>query len=232
MMSHDLHLQPNNNLNTYDQPVGTIPDPQQQRSNPSEYIANKLKQSSHPTVLIFHLLFKGLALLFYLFGRSIFRFGHLTQTVVCILCIAADFWVVKNVTGRLLVGLRWWNKVENDTTTWIFEAATDKPVNRFDRSVFWTVLYGTPFMWTVFLLLQLIRFKVQWVLFLAIAISLSSANVYGYYRCSSDQKAQLQSYMAQGAQQGALTMMRGSMLSMLTGQQAVANQGNAGSNFV
>lgn len=25
--------------------------------------------------------------------------------------LAFDFWTVKNVSGRLLVGLRWWNKV-------------------------------------------------------------------------------------------------------------------------
>jgi hypothetical protein len=27
------------------------------------------------------------------------------------LLLAFDFWTVKNVTGRLLVGLRWWNEV-------------------------------------------------------------------------------------------------------------------------
>ena len=36
-----------------------------------------------------------------------------------------DFWTVKNVSGRILVGLRWWNEVKEDQTVWIFEA---KPV--------------------------------------------------------------------------------------------------------
>ncbi len=28
-----------------------------------------------------------------------------------VLLLAFDFWTVKNVSGRLLVGLRWWNEV-------------------------------------------------------------------------------------------------------------------------
>jgi len=39
------------------------------------------------------------------------------------LLLAFDFWTVKNVSGRLMVGLRWWNKIEEDgTSTWIFES--------------------------------------------------------------------------------------------------------------
>lgn len=32
---------------------------------------------------------------------------------ICVMILAAiDFWVVKNVTGRLLVGLRWWSEYD------------------------------------------------------------------------------------------------------------------------
>lgn len=31
--------------------------------------------------------------------------------VVMVLLAALDFWVVKNVSGRILVGLRWWNEI-------------------------------------------------------------------------------------------------------------------------
>ena len=49
-----------------------------------------------------------------------------------ILLLAFDFWTVKNVTGRLMVGLRWWNKVEEDgTSTWQFES---KKVWRSDHA--------------------------------------------------------------------------------------------------
>lgn len=36
---------------------------------------------------------------------------------------AADFWTVKNVTGRILVGLRWWSRIKDDgKEEWIFES--------------------------------------------------------------------------------------------------------------
>eukprot|EP00536_Pseudo-nitzschia_multiseries_P018795 jgi/Psemu1/230302/e_gw1.3125.2.1 len=102
------------------------------------FLGETLSQSSHPIVCIFHLLFKSLALFFYIFGGWFAADGKggssgsnfITVTVVCILLLAADFWVVKNITGRLLVGLRWWNKVDGDKTTWIFESAKDRYVNK------------------------------------------------------------------------------------------------------
>eukprot|EP01050_Picozoa_sp_SAG11_P010429 SAG11_NODE_1041_length_6056_cov_5.902468_6_plen_102_part_00 len=38
-------------------------------------------------------------------------FGAVRCIVLCILLLAMDFWTVKNVSGRLLVGLRWWNEI-------------------------------------------------------------------------------------------------------------------------
>ena len=198
-----------------------------------EYLSNKLAQSSHPSVIIFHILFKAAALFLYIFGGwflggpGAYENGarFISLTVVIILLLAADFWVVKNITGRLLVGLRWWNKVENDKTTWIFESAEQQAVNAFDRSVFWTVLYATPCVWGALFVLGLLKFQVKWLLIVSMALALSIANTYGYYKCSTDQKARFQQMMQQGAQQGAVAMMRGNMLSLLTGQ----NVGNSNS---
>lgn len=184
-----------------------------------------LSQSAHPVVCIFHLLFKSLALFFYIFGGWFAGDGNggnsganfITVTVICILLLAADFWVVKNITGRLLVGLRWWNKVEGDKTSWIFESAKDRHVNKFDSSVFWTVLYATPVIWSSLMVIGIIKFNLGWLIVVMTAVALSSANVYGYYKCSSDQKAKFQQMMTQGAQAGAMTVMRGNMLGWLTG---------------
>ncbi len=53
--------------------------------------------------------------------------SFITGFICCILLLAFDFWTVKNVSGRLLVGLRWWNEVKEDgTNVWVFES---KPVN-------------------------------------------------------------------------------------------------------
>ena len=68
------------------------------------------KGSRHPGVALFHVLFKSLALAVYLFA-GLFTSNFVLVCVVCILLLAFDFWTVKNVSGRLLVGLRWWNYV-------------------------------------------------------------------------------------------------------------------------
>jgi len=205
--------------------------PAEERST-LEYVQERLKASAHPTVVIFHLLFKSIALFLYVFGgwflpRSSSATGggsFITLTVFIILLLAADFWVVKNVTGRLLVGLRWWNKVEEDSTTWIFESheQSDKPkqINAFDRSVFWTVLYASPVAWVAMLFLAVIKFEINWLMVCIMALALSSSNVYGYYKCSSDQKARFQQFGAQVTQQGAMAVMRSNMLSALTGQSS------------
>lgn len=40
------------------------------------------------------------------------------------LLLAADFWNTKNVAGRLLVGLRWWNETSPEgASIWVFETA-------------------------------------------------------------------------------------------------------------
>jgi hypothetical protein len=186
-----------------------------------EFIQDQLKQSSHPMVVIFHILFKAIALFIYSFGNWFVGTHHSAKfillTVICILLLAADFWVVKNVTGRLLVGLRWWNKVDEDDTVWIFESAENKVINQFDRTVFWTVLYVTPVLWAALFIFGLLHFALDWLLICVIALSLSMANVYGYYKCSKEQAAQFQQLMQSSAQHGAMAMMRSNMLSVLTG---------------
>lgn len=75
----------------------------------------------HPVAVVFHLLFRLLALVFYIVCSIYFSFTGSVLTIILLLAI--DFWIVKNITGRLLAGLRWWNKVEEDgSSSWVFEA--------------------------------------------------------------------------------------------------------------
>ena len=209
-----------------DNSLGTIP-------NYSTNRGGALSQSSHPIACVFHFLFKGLAIFLYIFGGFFASDGHggvsganfITVTVCCILLLAADFWVVKNVTGRLLVGLRWWNQVEGESTKWIFESS-NRPVNKFDNTVFWTVLYLTPVIWFGLFLIGLLKFELGWLMTVMMAIALSFANVYGYYKCSSDQKAKFQQMMTQGVQAGAMTAIRSNLFGILAGTSAASSQGN------
>mmetsp|Transcript_22119 Transcript_22119/g.37645 ORF Transcript_22119/g.37645 Transcript_22119/m.37645 type:complete len:245 (-) Transcript_22119:251-985(-) len=218
-MSHDLHFTVEGGA----QPTGMMdsaaPPPDPTQTARSKY---SLQNSSHPTVCLFHILFKVASLGLYIFG-GFFTKGpnksanFITVTVFCILLLAADFWVTKNITGRLLVGLRWWNQVEGETTRWIFESKGEAVKNRFDVRVFWTVLYTTPVAWGCLFFLGLLRLEFGWLLVVCVALALSASNVYGYYKCSSDQKAKFQQMMVQGAQRGAMAAVRSNLFGMLVG---------------
>ena len=73
--------------------------------------------------------------------------------IVCVLLLAFDFWTVKNVTGRLMVGLRWNSEVlEDGTTTWKFEAQEEENLNStaLDHAVFWVGLFAPAPIWLLF----------------------------------------------------------------------------------
>ena len=108
----------------------------------------------------------------------------MTCFVFILLCLAADFWVVKNVTGRFLVGLRWRNNVDPSTgeSNWVYESRTPgkfivgvnfskflffrlegfkrKPVLPKEFRVFWGGLIICPFFWFLFSVSCLFTFKV------------------------------------------------------------------------
>ncbi len=89
--------------------------------------------------MLFHVLFRTLALLLYVFGSYVFSNSFVELFIFVILSLAFDFWVVKNVTGRLLVGLRWWNQVEPDgSSSWVFET---KKVFREQHRVEFRITY-------------------------------------------------------------------------------------------
>ena len=54
--------------------------------------------------------FKLVALLLYLLTLHSF----ITTFILVTLLLSADFWVVKNICGRLLAGLRWWSIVDEE----------------------------------------------------------------------------------------------------------------------
>lgn len=54
---------------------------------------------------------------------GLFTSGFIACFVTVVLLLSMDFWTVKNITGRLMVGLRWWNYVDdNGISHWVFES--------------------------------------------------------------------------------------------------------------
>lgn len=154
--------------------------------------------SQHPVALFFHVIFKGLSIFFFLFG-TLFTNSFIITFITCVLLCAFDFWTVKNVTGRLLVGLRWWNEIlEDGSTKWIFES---KPQHRLvstaDSRFFWTALSVTPAIWLV-LGIVFTGLQIKWLLIVIVALVLSTANLIGYWKCQGDASEKLRSAIAGG----------------------------------
>ena len=161
--------------------------------------------SKHPITAIFHLAFKVAAILVYMFG-SWFTDSFIFIFVLCILLLAADFWTVKNVSGRLLVGLRWWSYVKPDgSNEWIFESVDDQSeISAFDSRIFWGGIYAAPTAWAVLLILAILRLKLEWLPLIGAAIAMSTANIVGYSKCSSSAQERMKNVLETGSRTGSM----------------------------
>ena len=128
---------------------------------------SKPSQSSGRLSIIPRFLFLGL------FTRS-----SVNIFVTVLLSSCLDFWLVKNVTGRYLIGLRWWSasdisseedldKEANETEDgWYFESYNfDVNNSMIDANVFWFAQAGSTIFWSVFLILKVLGLSLFWVVF-------------------------------------------------------------------
>jgi hypothetical protein len=154
----------------------------------------------HKTAAFFTLLFKVSAFLFYVLATLILDSFVITFIVV-VLLLAFDFWTVKNISGRLLAGLRWWNEVgEDGTNRWHFESARDPTtIDAIDSRVFWASLYVTPVVWVLLAIVAVLKFNFGWLLICAVAIALSASNTYGYMQCDKDARKRVERMAKVGA---------------------------------
>lgn len=106
-----------------------------------------------------------------------------------------DFWVVKNVTGRILVGLRYWSEIDEEgEEIWHYESSNDdKDVGYTDAIVFWTGLYGSPIIWGFFAIMDFLSFKFFWMYVCILCFTIASTNVSGYYNCRREAYNKLRS---------------------------------------
>ncbi|KDP28298.1 hypothetical protein JCGZ_14069 [Jatropha curcas] len=155
---------------------------------------------ANPRTCFFHVLFKAAALAFYILS-ALFVDSFVIIFVVTVVLAALDFWVVKNVSGRILVGLRWWNEINEDgESVWKFECLDQESLarmNKKDSWLFWWTLYLTAAAWIVLGIFSIIRFQVDYVLVIGVCLSLSIANIIGFTKCRKDAKKQIQAFATQ-----------------------------------
>ena len=124
---------------------------------------------------------------------NIFINNDILTFIVIMMFTGIDFWMVKNVSGRILVGLRYWSEIDEDgNEIWKYESCNDdKNIGYTDALVFWTGLYGAPAVWAFLGFMDLISFKFFWMYVCIICFTLSSTNVSGYYNCRREHYAKL-----------------------------------------
>ncbi|XP_061665527.1 Golgi apparatus membrane protein TVP23 homolog B [Syngnathoides biaculeatus] len=146
----------------------------------------KRTNMEHPVASFFHLFFRVCAILVYLLCERISN-RFIGGMVAIILLLSCDFWTVKNITGRLMVALRWWNQVDEDGQShWVFESrkGTRKRQSSDSESrIFWLGLIVCPLVWVLFAFSTLFQFNIKWLPVVLMGLVLQGANLYGYVRC-------------------------------------------------
>lgn len=137
-------------------------------------------------VMFFHCAFKGAALLTYLFSG--FGSGYVVTFVMVTILSALDFWTVQKITGRLLVGLRWYNTIdEQGKSQWQFMSFEDQRViNPTESNVFWIGLFSAPGIWILLGLSTVLTLRFMWLVLVLVALGLNMMNVVGYVKCKRD----------------------------------------------
>uniref|UniRef100_A0A673BZQ2 Golgi apparatus membrane protein TVP23 homolog n=1 Tax=Sphaeramia orbicularis TaxID=375764 RepID=A0A673BZQ2_9TELE len=140
----------------------------------------------HPFASFFHLFFRVVAIVVYLLCEWVSK-SFTSCFVLIITLLSFDFWSVKNVTGRLLVGLRWWNQIDEDgKSLWVFETSRGQNIGtETEARIFWLGLIICPLIWTFFFFTSLFSLKIKWLSLVVASISFQAANLYGYLRCKA-----------------------------------------------
>ena len=190
-----------------DAAVTNFPDPG------SAVIPSFLRDAAHPYVCFFHLLFKALSVFTY-WVVYMFTSDVTVTFVLTAVFLGLDFWTVKNISGRKLVGLRWWNRVNEDgTSEWIFESAGDRSGHHqssLDKNVFWIGLYVFPVFWVFAAISNFLALSPNFVMLNVMGLMLSGTNAVGYTKCSRSGQ--------QAVQDWASSMASAAVVSQLSSQ--------------
>jgi len=172
------------------------------------------RQSSHPLALFCLYLFRTAAIAVYILC-GFFTDNYVLSTVAVVVLLAMDFWNCRNVAGRTLVGLRFWNQVDDDGESyWVFESRDpSRPANAIDSKMFWIALYVFPVLWFLLLIVSLLKFNISFLPIVALALVFNFTNVIGFTYADRDAKQRwASSVTADGFGMGALGGVGGQIL--------------------
>jgi len=160
-------------------------------------IAGIFRQSAHPVALFFLFFFRTAAIAVYLLC-GFFTSNYVLSTVVVVVLLAMDFWNCRNVGGRTLVGLRYWNQVDEDGESyWVFESRDpSRPANPVDSKMFWVALYSFPFLWLALLIVSILKLSASFIPIVMLALVFNITNAVGFTYADRDAKQRWASNLA------------------------------------
>lgn len=86
--------------------------------------------------------------------------------------------------NRILVGLRWWSKINsNGKEEWVFASITKNEANKNDARVFWFFQYLMSVVWTIFAIVSLFSLSISNLTVCAVGMVLTVTNTVGYIKC-------------------------------------------------
>ncbi|KAF9240957.1 DUF846-domain-containing protein [Melanogaster broomeanus] len=150
-------------------------------------IAGLLRQSAHPVALLCLYFFRIAAVAVYILC-GLFTNNYVLSTVAVVVLLAMDFWNCRNVAGRTLVGLRFWNQVDDDGDSyWVFESRDpSRPPNPVDSK--WIALYVFPAFWLLLFVVSIVRFNLAFIPIVILALVFNITNAVGFTYADRDAK--------------------------------------------
>ncbi|THU94831.1 Golgi apparatus membrane protein TVP23 [Dendrothele bispora CBS 962.96] len=169
------------------------------QSDAESGIAGIFRQSAHPVALFFLFLFRIAAIGVYIVS-GFFTDSYVLFTVIVVVLLAMDFWNCRNVSGRTLVGLRFWNQVDDDGESyWVFESRDpSRPVNPIDSRMFYIALYVFPVLWATLLIVSLLKLGLAFIPIVVLALVFNVTNAVGFTYADRDAKQRWASSMSSG----------------------------------
>eukprot|EP01017_Pseudomicrothorax_dubius_P018902 TRINITY_DN2082_c0_g3_i1.p1 TRINITY_DN2082_c0_g3~~TRINITY_DN2082_c0_g3_i1.p1 ORF type:complete len:153 (+),score=40.34 TRINITY_DN2082_c0_g3_i1:199-657(+) len=126
--------------------------------------------------------------------------------IVTLLSASLDFWINKNVSGRVLVGLRWWSEFKDDgQEIWVFECKVDESKNNaIDSNIFWGSQIVFTIAWVAIIISNIMTFGFFKISINAFVLVMVVTNLLAYYRCSRAQQDRVKKYVTKKATEAAV----------------------------
>ncbi|KAK0395750.1 hypothetical protein QR680_001413 [Steinernema hermaphroditum] len=131
---------------------------------------SQFKSLRNPPIVVAHIGFRSAAIFSYVFANLFFD-SFIIQFLAILFLLSADFWFVKNITGRLLG-----------------ETIGSSSVLRIPTAL-----------WFMLVIIAFLTFKWEWMVVAFLGFVMNGLNLYGYLRCKWNSTEELTNYLSRMA---------------------------------